>query len=61
MTFSVSWVLCAVAAVMAALAVWDTAKAGRITPAAKTRLLIALIFVSVVIWNAVHLPAHDFR
>jgi hypothetical protein len=34
----------------------DLAQHRRFTPAVKTRLLVALIFAAVLVWNKQHLP-----
>ena len=50
-------VLAIVGAIMLGLAIKDWAVHRRITPAIKTRLIIAAIFAAVWFWNAWHLPA----
>lgn len=50
-------VLAIVGAIMLGLALKDLATHRQITPAVKTRLIIAAIFAAVLIWNAWHIPA----
>ncbi len=47
-------VLAAVGAVLFGLAMLDIVKHKRITPAAKGRLMTALIFAAVLLWQAWH-------
>lgn len=47
-------VLAIVGAVLLGLAVMDIVKHKRITPAAKGRLMTALIFAAVLLWQAWH-------
>jgi branched-subunit amino acid transport protein len=50
MPFKPEWILAIVAAVMLALVLRDVVRERRITPAAKARLLVALIFAAVLVW-----------
>ena len=43
-------ILAVVGAVMLALAIKDYARERRITPAVKTRLIVAAIFAAVLVW-----------
>lgn len=52
MQISPQWVLAVVGAVMFALAIKDLAAQRKITPAAKARLLLVLIFALVLAWQA---------
>lgn len=52
MNISPQWILAVVGAVMLALAIKDISAHRRITPAAKARLWVALIFAAVLAWQA---------
>lgn len=49
-------VLLAVGGIMLALAIRDLIKHRSLTPAVKTRLLVAALFAAVWLWNTRHLP-----
>ncbi|MGE5451954.1 MAG: hypothetical protein ACM3VZ_08975 [Acidobacteriota bacterium] len=51
------WVLAVMAGVMALLGLRDVIEFRRLTPAAKGRFLIAIIFVLVLLWLAAHSPS----
>ena len=55
MAISVQWVLAVVGAIMLGLAILDLVTHRKITPAVKTRLIIAVIFAAVWFWNTRHL------
>lgn len=50
------WVLAIVGAIMLALALKDLARERKITPAVKTRLIVAAIFAAVLVWLSIHQP-----
>jgi hypothetical protein len=49
-------ILAIVGAIMLALAFKDFARERRITPAVKTRLIVAAIFVAVLVWLSLYQP-----
>lgn len=51
------WILAAVGAILLALALKELARERRITPAVKTRLLVAALFAAVLTWHALQAPA----
>lgn len=53
---SVQWVLAIVGAIMLALALKDAVRFRRMTPAIRTRLLVAAIFAAVLVWLHMHQP-----
>lgn len=51
------WVLAIVGMLMLALALKDLARERRVTPAVKTRLIVAFVFAAVLVWLALFQPA----
>ena len=54
MSIDPQWVLGVVGAIALALAVKDLATHRRLTPAVKTRLILAAIFAAVLTWNVLY-------
>jgi hypothetical protein len=50
MSISPQWILAIVGAIMLGLALKDLARHRKITPAVKSRLLVALVFAAVLAW-----------
>ncbi len=56
MSIDPRWILAIVGAIMLVLAFKDYLRARRVTPAVRTRLIVAAIFAAVLVWLSLYPP-----